>query len=253
MRISDFEHPILIVSISGAVIEKRPSSFSLATDEGLSSVMSVLKFPADSGVGKSGDSVEVHLLLAGEEHLMFTGNVLSAGIHGAYRDLILTDGYSKLFLTPVTAAYRKETAKAILQDTLDSAGIDKTAITCPDVEIARFSTEQTAAYLCIKLLIKTLEEHGHTGFRFFFDAEDAFRFGTADDTGKNEGPVYEFETGKNILKKGSGRIEALPLPIRRSQEVTVDGVKLITSRTGLAVSGSHSRLTLWLRSPKEAA
>jgi len=244
---SNFEHPVLNVSINGNVIEKRPSSFSLITDEGIASVMSVLKFPADSGIGKSGDPVRIDLSLAGQEYLLFTGNVLTAGIHGAYRDLILTDSYSKLFKTPITAAYRKETAKAILQDTLDSAGIEKTSVTCPEVEVARFSTERTTAFLCIKLLIKTLEDYGHIGFRFFFDAEDTFRFGTADDTGKNEGAVYEFDTGKNILKKGNGRIEVLPLPIRHSQEVTVDGVKLITSRTDLSVSGSHSRLTLWLR------
>jgi len=101
--------------------------------------------------------------------------------------------------------------------------------------------------LCIKLLIKTLEEHGHIGFRFFFDEKNIFRFGTADDTGKNEGTVYEFETGKNILKKSMGKIEVLPLPIRHSREVTIDGVKLKTSRTYLSVSGSHSRLILWLR------
>jgi hypothetical protein len=187
------------------------------------------------------------LSLAGEECLLFTGNALSAGIHGAYRDLILADGCSKLFTTPIIAAYRRETAKIILQDALGSAGIEKTAITCPDVEIARFSTEKTTAFLCIKLLIKTLEEHGHAGFRFFFDEKDTFRFGTAGDTGKNEGPVYEFETGKNILKKGIGKIEVPPLPIRHSQEVIVDGVKLVTSRTNLSVSGSHSRLILWLR------
>jgi hypothetical protein len=247
MQATNFEHPILNVSVNGAAIEKRPSSFSLMTDDGIASVVSFLKFPADSEIGKSGDPVKVHLSVAGQEYLLFTGNVLAAGIHGAYRDLILTDSYSKLFKTPVTAAYRKENAKVILSDTLDIAGIEKTSITCPAVEIARFSTEKITAFLCIKLLIKTLEEHGHTGLRFFFDAEDTFRFGTAKDTGKNEGAAYEFETGKNILKTGNGRIEVLPLPIRHSQEVTVDGVKLTISRTDLSISGSHSRLTLWLR------
>jgi len=248
MQTSNYlERPVLNIIINGSAVEKRPSSFSLLTDEGIASVVSVLKFPADSGIGKSGDPVQVKLSFAGEEHLLFTGNVLAAGIHGAYRDLILTDGYSKLIQTPIVAAYRKETAKTILQDTLDGAEIEKTAITCPEVEIARFSTERTTAFLCVKLLIKTLEEHGHTGFRFFFDEKNTFRFGTSDDTGKNEGAVYEFETGKNIIKKGIGKIDVLPLPIRHSQEVTIDGVKLITSRTDLFVSGSHSRLTLWLR------
>lgn len=241
------ERPVLNVSINGNAVEKRPSSFSLMTDEGIASVVSVLKFPAELEIGKSGDPVQIHLSLAGEEHLLFTGEVLSAGIHGASRDLILTDSYSKLFTTSIIAAYRKETASVILQDTLDKAEIEKTAITCPAVEIARFSTEKISAFLCIKLLIKTLKEHGHSGFRFFFDAENTFRFGTADDTGKNEGAVYEFESGKNILKKDIGKIEVLPLPIRHSQEVKVDGVKFIANRTDLSVSGSHSRLILWLR------
>jgi hypothetical protein len=200
--------------------------------------------------------VQVHLLLDGNEHLLFTGEILAAGIHREYRDLILTDGYSKLFTTTVTAAYRKETAGVILRDTLEKAGIDSAAITCPAVEIARFSTEKISAYLCIKLLVKTLNEYGYTGYRFFFDAMNTFRFGTIDDAGKNNGPVYEFEIGKNILKKGIGKIDILPLPIRHSQEVAVDGAKLITSRTELSVSGLRSRLTLWLRaagrSPLEA-
>jgi hypothetical protein len=251
MQISDFEHPVLNIKINGVTIDKRPSSFSLITDEGISSVMSVLVFPADSGVGKSGDHVQIYLSLDEQEHLLFTGNIMTAGIGGAYRNLILSDGFSKLIKTPVVAAYRKETAKAILQDTLESAGIEKIVITCPDVEIARFSTEKISSYLCIKLLIKTLEEHGHTGLKFFFDAEDAFRFGTIENTGKNEGAIYEFETGKNILKKGSRRIEVLPLSIRHSQEVIVDGVKLIVSRTAFNISGSHSRLALFLRNPQE--
>jgi len=242
---NNIQHPVLKVSINGVSIEKRPVFFSLMTDEGIASVVSVLKYPADSGIGKSGDAIKISL--DDHERLLFTGRILAAKIHGAYRDLILTDSYSKLFVTPIIAAYRKETAKVILQDTLDSAGIEKTSITCPDVEIARFSTEKITACLCVKLLIKTLEEHGHEGLRFFFDAEDVFRFGTADDTGKNVGAVYEFETGKNILRKGDGKIEVLPLPIRHSQEVKVDGVKLIAGRTNLSVSGSHSLLTLWLR------
>jgi hypothetical protein len=202
--------------------------------------------------GNAGDPVTVRLSFADEQHLLFTGEIYSAGVHGAYRNLALTDGYRKLCDTGIIAAYRKETAAVILQDTLDKAGIGNTAITCPAVEMARFSTENIPADRCIKLLIKALEEHGHKGLRFFFDAEDTFRFGTAEDTGKNEGPVFEFETGKNILKKGEGFIEVLPLPIRHSQTVMVDGTELCACRTDLTVSGKRSRLKLWLRKPEAA-
>jgi hypothetical protein len=243
------EHPILSVSVPGA--SGRPSAFSLITDEAFPSVGAYLRYPPDVAIGNAGDPVTVHLSTADEKQLLFTGAIYSAGIHGAYRDLALTDGYKKLCDTSVAAAYRKENAKVILRDTLDKAGIGKTAITCPAVEIARFSTENIPADTCLKLLIGALEEHGHTGLRFFFDAENTFRFGTAGDTGKNGGPVFEFQAGKNILKKGDGFIEVLPLPIRHLQTVVVDGVELVTHRTALFVSGAHSRLKLWLK--KETA
>lgn len=246
------EHPVLSVSIGGGTAGIRPSVFSLITDWGCPSVLAYLRYPQDAETGNAGDPVTVQLSVADEQQLLFTGEICSAGIHGAYRNLALTDGYRKLCDTGITAAYRKETAAVILQDTLDTAGITKTAITCPAVEIARFSTERIAADRCIKLLIKALEEYGHKGLRFFFDAEDTFRFGTAGDTGKNEGPVFEFETGKNILKKGMGFIEVLPLPIRHSQTVMVDGAELCASRTDLTVSGIRSRLKLWLQEPGAA-
>jgi hypothetical protein len=159
---------------------------------------------------------------------------------------VCSSDLKKLCDTAIAAAYRKETAQVILQDTLDAAGIVRTAVTCPAVEIGRFSTEKIPADMHVRHLIKALEEHGHMGLRFFFDAEDVFHFGTAADTGKNEGAVFAFETGKNILKTREGVIEVLPLPIRHSQKVTVDGAELITTRTDLTVAGSRSRLVLWL-------
>lgn len=251
------EHTVLNVSINGVVAEKRPSAFSLITDQNFHSVIANLRFPADMKTGKTGDPIMVNLSLAGDKHLLFTGEICSAGIHGAYRELALTDSYKKLVNTNITASYRKEFTGMILQDTLGSAGIVKSAVTCPKAEMARFSAENIPADACIQLLIKALEGHGHKGLRFFFDAEDTFHFGAAEDTGKNKGAVYEFETGKNILRKGEGWIQILPLPIRHSQEVIIDGKKMSTCRTDLIVSGAYSRLRLWLRtaesSPMEAA
>jgi len=247
MPASKLQHPVLDVAICGTAAKKRPSSFSLITDQDFHSVVASLRFPADMETGKTGDPVTVNISLADEKHLLFTGEIYSAGIHRQHRDLALTDGYKKLYDTLIVAAYRKETASVILQDTLDKAGIDKTAITCPAVELARFSTESIPAYQCIQQLIKALEEHGYKGLRFFFDADNTFHFGTANDTGKNEGNVYEFETGKNILRKGEGWIQVLPVPIRHSQEVKVDGINLIAYRTDMIVSGSLSRLRLWVK------
>ena len=240
------EHPVLQVSIGGSPVDKRPSAFRLITDKGFSAVTAQLQYPAESGVGNSGDKIMVSLSYGEEEYLLFTGEIYNAAIRGVYRDLDLTDYYKKLCDTKIIAAYRKEMASIILQDTLDAAGITETAITCPDVEIARFSTQEIPAEKIIVDLIKALEEHGYTGLRFFFDKKNVFHFGTSGDTGKTEGENFVFETGKNILKKGDGKIEVLPLPIRHTQDVTVDGVPLVTFRTDIHISGNWSRLVLWL-------
>jgi hypothetical protein len=240
------ERPLLLVSIGGSPVGTRPSSFRLLTDRAFPAVNAHLQFPAESGIGKEGDKLTVSLSYGEEERLLFTGEIYDTGIYGAHRNLALTDGYKKLCDTKIVAAYRKETAGVILQDTLDAAGITEAAITCPEVEIARFSTQEIPSDKIIVSLIKALEEHGHAGLRFFFDEKNIFHFGTALDTGKNEGENFVFESGKNILKKGDGKIEVLPLPIRHTQNVTVDGVPLVAFRTDLHIAGSWSRLVLWL-------
>jgi len=240
------EHPVLHVSIGGSPVDRRPLSFQLITDKGFPSAVAHLRFASDSGIGNKGDKVTVNVSYSDYDALLFTGEIYDAAIHGAYRNLALTDGYKKLCDTNIVAAYRKEMANIILQDTLDAAGISETAITCPEVEIARFSTQEIPAEKVIVTLIKALEEHGYTGFRFFFDDKNVFHFGTHEDTGKNEGEDFSFETGRTIFKKDVGKIEVLPLPIRHTQDVTVDGVQLVTSRTDLYLSGRNSRLSLWL-------
>jgi hypothetical protein len=182
----------------------------------------------------------------GIEHLLFTGSIYAVGARGAYRVLHLTDSYHALMSIHVTPAYRKETARAILQDILTNAEITKTSITCPNITLARFSAGTIPASECIAMLINALEEHGHIGLRYFFDAGDTFRFGTIQNTGKNDGEIYNFRTGRNILKKADGHIEILPLPIRHSQSVTVDGKEYMTRRTELIISGSRSSLIIWL-------
>jgi hypothetical protein len=241
------EHPILNVEIGGGSPDRRPSSFSLVTDEGFPSVLASLRFPADETKGKTGDKVTVNMAIGSEEYLLFTGEVYSVSVSAKHRNLSLTDKYKKLCDTQIIAAYRKEQAGVILNDTLGSSGISEKSVTCPSVLIHRFSTKKIPAEYAIKLLIKALEEHSHMGLRFFFDEKDVFHFGTDADTGKNEGTAFEFETGKNIIRKGAGWIEVLPLPVRHTQNVTVDGKPLVTRRTDLKVAGNNSRLKLWLR------
>jgi len=245
MQTSKLYHPVLNVTIGGDVAEKRLLSFCLTTDECYPNNIALLEYPSGALNSKEGDSVIIQLSVNGETHLIFTGEIDSKTEYRGIEWLTLQDGCSKLYGTAINTAYRKENAKVILQDILEKSGITKKAVTCPDVELARFSTGGTRASRCITLLIKALEEHGHTGLRFFFDETDTFHFGTLNDTGKNNGSVFEFEMAKNILNKGDGWIEVLPLPIRHSQSAVIDRSNFIIQRTELRISGSTSRLRLY--------
>jgi hypothetical protein len=248
MRNNETLHrPVIGVSIGGTVVEDRPSKFELATRAGFHSVTARLLYPADSGAGNVGDDITVSLVSDDMTDLYFSGVVYSAAPHGKSRELLLADGYKKLCETGFTAAYRKEKAAFILEDILGTAGINDTLITCPGVELARFSTQTIPARLCIDLLIGALREHGAEGLEYFFDEKDVFHFGTSADTGKNEGEAESFETGKNIICSGPGWIEVLPRPIRHSREITVNGKPLVTARTDLTVSRLSTRLVLHLR------
>jgi len=240
------QHPILEVSIGGTIVEKRASEFKLITQAGFHSAMSHLLYPADSDVGAVGDDITVSLSSDNKTDLYFTGKIYSANVHGKYRELLVTDSFQELCFAGFTAAYRKEKAVNILDDILGAAGITEKSITCPDVELARFSTQSITARMCIDLLIDALKSHGYEKLNYFFDEKDTFHFGTRDDTGKNAGEPFTFETGNNILRSGSGWIEVLPCPIRHSHAVTVNEKQMRTVRTDLTVSRNATRLVLWV-------
>lgn len=246
------QHPVVLVTLAGTEVEPQSAYFTLLTDQGLPPVMASLAYPLDTPVGAVGDTVTVSLHAETETIRYFTGMVYKLYDEGVLRVLALADGYQKLCDTTVNPAYRKERAKRILQDTLDAAGITETAITCPDVEVKRFSTVRISAARCITLLIKALEEHGHTGLRYFFNEQDVFHFGTGDDTGRNEGEPIVLETAKDIITKGEGQITILPLQIRHSRKVLIDEIEQETVRTDLRVSRHRSRLTLWLKEAHRA-
>jgi hypothetical protein len=248
---SILQHQLLEVSIGGTAPEERAAQFRLRTHAGLHSVSAKLYFPQSSSAGSPGDDITVSLVSGDKTDLYFTGTIYQADVRGAYRELLLTDSYKKLCDTQFIAAYRKEKAANIISDILDAAGISETSVTCPDVELARFSTQEIPARMALDLLIDALKEHGASGLVYFFDEKDTFHFGALSDTGKNEGEAVSFETDKNILRKGPGWIETLPAPVRHSQAVTVDGKELVTAHSDLFVSRSLSRLTLYLRG-KEA-
>jgi hypothetical protein len=241
------KHPVLTVTIAGQDAGKQPSSFTLVTDAGLPSIMAKLTYPRNEAVGAVGDTITISLVAGNETIRYFTGVVYKIYDEGKIRVLGLSDGYKNLCDTLITPAYRKETAKAILQDALDAAGITETSVTCPAVEIGRFSTACISASRYIDLLIQALAEHGVTGLRYFFDAKNTFHFGTVVDTGKNEGEILAFETRKDIISKGEEYIEVLPFPVRHSQSILVDEIAMETARTELIISRNSSRLRLWAR------
>jgi hypothetical protein len=239
-------YPILSVKINGTEIKQRPAYFRLITDRGIASIRAELNYPSDFEQGKPGDKIRIELVEDAEQHLLLTGIIYDVHVREAYCNLLLTDGYKQLCDTQVTPAYRKEKALVILRDTLDAAKITEAAITCPAVELARFSTDSIAGDTCIALLINALIGYGQSGIGYFFDVHNTFRFGTLEDTGRNEGDVYTFETRKDILRTGLGWIETLPHPIRHSQKITIDGTNMITHRTDLMVSPHRSRIKLWV-------
>jgi hypothetical protein len=241
------KHQILAVTIGGSVVDKHAVSFCLQTASGFPAVAARLLYPADVEVGSVGGDITVSLITNNKSELYFTGTIYSAALLDTKRELLLTDGYKKLCDGTYAAAYRKEKASAILDDILGAAGIKETRITCPDVEPARFSTPSLPCRRLIDLLIDALKEYGFSGITYFFDAEDVFHFGTAGDTGKNEGEAYAFESARNILRTGSGWIETLPAPIRHTQKITVNGKELVTVRTDVSISGKRSRLAMYLR------
>jgi hypothetical protein len=247
MPVASLQHPRLEVSIHEEAVVLQPSQFTLTTDQGFPSVMAALSYPRERAIGFPGEEIRVSLMSGEASMLLFTGSIYKVYEVGKLRVLALSDGYKKLWDTKVNPAYRKEKAKIILQDLLDAAGIEDTAITCPAVALGRFSTVSISAARCMVLLIKALEEHGFAGLRYFFDEQDVFHFGTGEDTGVNEGELIAFESGKDIITKGEGYIEVLPLPIRHSRQVLLDGVNRETVRTEVSICRGHSRLKLWVK------
>ena len=243
------QHPIIEVVIGGNVVEKRPAAFRLFTLAGCGITKARLLYPMESGVGNRGDTIAVSLITDDKTALYYTGTIYSIPEYGKYRELQLTDSAYKLLNIDFDAAYRREKASVILSDILDAAGIKERAITCPDVELARFSPVTVPAWYCITYLIEALKEHGAKNLTYFFDEKDIFRFGTLEDTGKNEGEAESFESGKNIFRSGEDWIEVLPRPIRHSQTVTVNGKERITVETDLTVSQKHTRLILTFGGP----
>ncbi len=232
------------VTLSGQRVAKRPLSFRLVTDQCLPAAICELEYPSSVAFGKDGEEVAVSLKTPEKTAVLFTGQVYDAKVYGNVRKLSLADGYKKLFDTALSTAYRKESAAVILSDILDAAGITDREITCPDVEISRFSHAEKSAVELIVSLMGTLKTFGFSGLRYFFDAENLFRFGTIDDSAVNSGDPLSLETGRTIIEKRPGRILTFPAAFRHSQSLEVDGTSLVATRTELVLSARRSYLAI---------
>lgn len=248
MNIFKIQRPVVNVMINGKDITDKIHKFTLTTDSDLPHIVSQLEYSNDFNKAKPDDSIQVTLSYGQKTYRIFSGHIFRISNERQKTVLHLIDGFVKLWTVICTVSYRKEKAKVILTDIIQKAGLQDTEITCPDVEFARFSTQQIPVSEIIKKIIETLKNYGYQRvFRFFFDTTNTFRFGTLADTGKNPGERFAFETGVNIIEKGDSRFQSIALPIRHSQEIEVDKKSIIPNRTKLIISKRESRITIWGR------
>jgi hypothetical protein len=251
MSSSEFlKRQILEVSIAGAIVESHASVFRLKTSSFSHGISASLEYPSDSETGNAEDEISISVITDGISVLYFTGTIKEVSLQDSKRILILTDGYKKLCESTYVCAYRKEKASVVLDDILSAAEITEKSITCPDVELARFSTKTETCKRLIDLLIDSLKSYGFEKIDYFFDEKNIFHFGTFEDMrnkflGKNETEADStFESAKNIISMRNGTVETLPAPIRHSQSITVNGEEKITHFTDLIISGKKSRLLM---------
>jgi hypothetical protein len=186
--------------------------------------------------------------------LYFSGTVYAENTDGAYRELFLADGYKKLCDTGFTAAYRKEKAANILDDMLGAAGITEKAVTCPDVEPARFSCRAGTAGLgmingaeLMKRLLDAAPGEGQVVIIEFLCWNPAYPFAAgiwadgyeADDFGKDRfiitdggGMKFEVDAGGRgmTLDNGGGCV----VKLEKGNKVSLDNgdIELVSGPEG---------------------
>ncbi|MBN2536375.1 MAG: hypothetical protein JXB88_26060 [Spirochaetales bacterium] len=238
--------PVIRVIINNHVVTDKPHRFILRTDYDLPYVIAELVYPGNISPGNPHDSVVITLIYNTDTYRLFSGYIFKISKQKQKTVLHLSDGFEKLWATVLAVSYRKENARVILNDIIQKAGLTNVQIACPVVEFARFSTLQIPVSEIIRKIIETLKSYGYDyEYRFFFDADNTFRFGTLSDTGINPGERFAFETGVNIIEKGDSRFQTVALPIRHSQEIEVNKKTIIPHRTSLVISRTESRIMIW--------
>lgn len=238
-------HPSVTATIGGSLYGT--SLFSLYTDRDLPVVRAALRLPGRI----TKDFAETQLSVGfryngGPSWTAYTGHVMRSYVDRGETALILREAPAKFFDAAISGSYRQEKAPRILSDLLDAGGITQKKVTCPSVMIDRFAFENLPPFLAIGRLVSTLGTYTDISeLRFFFDCAGVFRFGTPDDTGKNEGEALSLSDRAGILAERDGALETLPAPLRHSQSFSVRGKTVFATRTWLVSRARHAHLEVW--------
>ena len=237
--------PVLQIYINNTIESHKIHKFSISTDVHYPYCTPELELTGEYTGTKQGDVIKITLYLNNKTYTLFTGLIFKITYEYNKTTLHLIDGFLDLCNTRQSLSYRKEKALNILNDILEKAGVAECEITCPDVIFERFVSSVPANEI-IKEIIETLKSYGQDEkYRFFFDTNNVFRFGTLDDTGINPGERFVLKSGVNIITKKGNCITTMPLPIRHSQEIEVDGKSFIPYRTEMIIGSKASRIKIW--------
>jgi hypothetical protein len=237
--------PVISAKVGGS--EVGVSFFRLLTDRDIPLSLGELRMPGKASTDYADATVAVKF---GFRDLAtwtaFTGWADRSFFDGRETTLVLRECPKKFTEGEVSLSYRKEAASRILSDILDAGGVSTKKVTVPSVKLDRFAVEKVSPFEAVQKLIGAIGSYEDASkIRYFFDEAGAFRFGTPDDTGKNEGEAVEFDEGAGIIAQGDGVVEVPPAPLRHSQAFTLKGSSVTSFRTRLTASPARSRLEVW--------
>ena len=246
-NIKRIQSPSLVVNANGKEVEERASEFRLSTDVDIPFSEASITYPKSTYPLHVGDELEVDIAYsATDSYRLFTGRIVEAYSESGKVVCRLSDGFVDLWNTRITAGYRKEKARIVIEDFLGESGITDYTIDIPDIELPRFSVQNLPASEAIRWVWKSLDsflENNNT-YRFYFDQEGLFHF---DDpvAAAVDGETLSFTRGEDVIKSRRQHIEVLPVPVRHSHTIWVDDNPVVVHRTDTVIRRSRSRTFIY--------
>lgn len=245
MAVSNLSSPYLKIEINNR--EYKGNSFFLHTSNRTFYTEAKLKVNKDITC-VIGDAVKIYLGYRGEqEEIIYTGQIGAIQSKPVDNLLYLREWPGTFINKLINDSYSKESAKQILLDLLNEAGITEYNVECITTELNWFVVSNNIIATAILSLIQTINQYtdSENKINYFFDKNGCFRFGTIDDQGINPGSNYSFAEKQNIIQYLSNGVETFALPIRHSQKVIINDEEKITRETKLFISARKSRLELY--------